>query len=161
MSPNTLSDVTTSQAGRASATRPRAAHRPSKNHVAADPLRSSFAVDQILFHMRDALVVADVCSGRILRWNPAAERLFGYTMGEAIGRPMDMLMPAPVARAHRDRISRYARTGEAHVLAARAPIGVLANDGRELCVELGMVPLDLAGTARRSVLLIFRPYLAA
>jgi PAS domain S-box-containing protein len=126
--------------------------------VAADPLRSSFAVDQILFHMRDALVVADVCSGRILRWNPAAERLFGYTMSQAIGRPMDMLMPAPVARIHRERISHYARTGEAHVLAARASIGVpaRARDGRELCVEVGMVPLDLAGSPRRAVLLIFR-----
>jgi PAS domain S-box-containing protein len=126
--------------------------------VTTDPLRSSFAVDQILFHMRDALVVADVCSGRIVRWNPAAERIFGYTMGQAIGRPMDMLMPAPVARVHRERIAHYARTGEAHVLAARAPVGVpaLSRDGRELCLELGMVPLDLAGSPRRLVLLIFR-----
>ena len=126
--------------------------------VATDPLRSSFAVDQILFHMRDALVVADVCTGRIVRWNPAAERLFGYTMAQAIGRPMDMLMPAPVARVHRERIAHYARTGEAHVLAARAPIGIpaLAKHGRELCVEVGMVPLELPGNPSRSVLLIFR-----
>jgi PAS domain S-box-containing protein len=138
----------------------RTAHAPrrSANHIAEDPLQSSFAVDQILFHMRDALVVADVCSGRIVRWNPGAERLFGYTMGEAIGRSMDMLMPAPTARTHRERISHYARTGEAHVLAARTPIGVpaLTKKGRELCVEVGMVPLDLAGSPRRSVLLIFR-----
>jgi PAS domain S-box-containing protein len=108
--------------------------------------------------MRDALVVADVCSGRILRWNPAAERLFGYTMGEAIGRPMDMLMTPPVARAHRERIAHYARTGEAHVLSARAPVGVpaLAKNGRELCVEVGMVPLELADSPRPPVLLIFR-----
>jgi PAS domain S-box-containing protein len=158
VSPNTLSDATTSQTLRTPAAPRRAPSRPAQNHVAADPLRSSFAVDQILFHMRDALVVADVCSGRIVRWNPAAERLFGYTMGEAIGRPIDMLMPAAVARVHRERISHYARTGEAHVLAVRAPIGVpaLARNGRELCVELGMVPLDLAGSPRRSVLLIFR-----
>jgi len=108
--------------------------------------------------MRDALVVADVCSGRIVRWNPAAERLFGYAMGEAIGRSMDMLMPAPTARTHRERISHYARTGESHVLAVRTPIGVpvLTKNGRELCVEVGMVALDLAGSPRRSVLLIFR-----
>jgi len=108
--------------------------------------------------MRDALVVADVVSGRIVRWNPAAERLFGYTMSEAIGRPFDMLMAPPVARVHRERIAHYARTGEAHVLSARTPVGVPAvtKSGRELCVEVGLVPLDLAGSPRQSVLLIFR-----
>jgi PAS domain S-box-containing protein len=146
---NSLPDVATARTPR----------RSASNHVDEDPLRSSFAVDQILFHMRDALVVADVFSGRIVRWNPAAERLFGYTVGEAIGKPIDMLMPPPVARAHRERITHYARTGEAHVLSARTPVGgvpALAKSGRELCVEVGMVPLDLAGSPRRSVLLIFR-----
>ena len=119
-----LTDVTTSHTTSRTSAAPRRAapSRPTQNHVAADPLRSSFAVDQILFHMRDALVVADVCSGRIMRWNPAAEGLFGYTMGEAIGRRIDMLMPAAVARVHRARMSHYARTGEAHVLAVRAPV---------------------------------------
>ena len=40
----------------------------------------------------DAIIVADV-QGRIGLWNPAAERLFGFTEAEAVGRSLDLIIP--------------------------------------------------------------------
>ena len=52
----------------------------------------------------DAIVTKDV-NGIITSWNPAAERIFGYTAEEAIGQSVRMLIPADL-QAEEDRYSR-------------------------------------------------------
>ena len=46
----------------------------------------------------DAIIVIDG-HGRVEAFNPAAERLFGYTEAEAVGQNVSMLMPSPYARS--------------------------------------------------------------
>ncbi len=47
----------------------------------------------IVEHSTDAIYSFDV-GGRVLTWNPAAERLFGYSSEEMIGKPIELLVPA-------------------------------------------------------------------
>ena len=42
-------------------------------------------IGRLFEHVRDAVVVADAASGQIVLWNPAAERMFGYSVAEAAG----------------------------------------------------------------------------
>ena len=56
------------------------------------------------------MVIVDA-DGRIVHWNDAAERFFGYTAAEAVGQPVDLIVPedpreghwtiAPMIRSHR------------------------------------------------------------
>jgi PAS domain S-box-containing protein len=113
----------------------------------------------VLFvHARDAVVVEDIAGGRIVDWNPAAGRLFGYTDAEAIGRPVDILMPPPVARLHHERVAHYARSGEAGVLLSRDPLHTpaLTSTGDEIRVELSVTPFDDPTRPAKYVLLLFR-----
>jgi PAS domain S-box-containing protein len=57
---------------------------------------------------QNAIISADV-EGRIDSWNPAAERLFGYTAAEAIGRPAAFLKPPHLHGKSGDRVARLQR----------------------------------------------------
>jgi PAS domain S-box-containing protein len=58
----------------------------------------------------DAIVAIDV-TGRILALNPAAERLFGGSEGELLGRPLTDLMPPEFVGPHTAGLARYIATG--------------------------------------------------
>src|SRR5438105_3339714 len=123
-----------------------------------DPTQSALSFVLLFVHARDALVLADVASGRITRWNPAAEELFGYTLAQAVGRPIEMLMTPAVARLHHERVGHYLRTGETDILATRTPLGVPAvtSSGEEIRVELSMLPMEVPGVRAFSILFTFR-----
>jgi PAS domain S-box-containing protein len=63
----------------------------------------------------DAIIAADA-GGRIVLWNAAAERLFGFTATEAIGRSLDLIVPEKHRARHWEGYGRKtnairARTG--------------------------------------------------
>ena len=122
------------------------------------PWERDAGFDQLFSLSRDALVVSELASGRILRWNPAAEQLFGYAFAEVVGRPIELLMPSAVARLHRERIAHYVRTGEVEVLAIRAPLGIpmVTSSGDELRVNKTIAALQAPGSPRGALLLAFR-----
>lgn len=61
--------------------------------------------------MGDAVIVSDV-QGRVLVWNAAAERLFGWTEAEAMGQRMDMIVPERLRKRHWDGYDKSMQTGQ-------------------------------------------------
>jgi PAS domain S-box-containing protein len=77
----------------------------------------------------------------VVSWNPAAEKLFGYTDVEAIGRDLDTQVAGRDSSAEVDDYSRAALRGERiHALARRT-----RKDGSSVDVELLSVPVVVAG----------------
>ena len=58
----------------------------------------------------DAIVVTDA-AGAIILWNPGAQRLFGFTPEEALGRSMDIFIPERLRKRHWDGYHETMRTG--------------------------------------------------
>src|SRR5437660_816992 len=85
-------------------------------------------VEQLFRAVSDAVVVGDVRSGRILLWNPAAERLFGYTADEAIGLPLEVLVPDALKARHRSGLARYLETRRGALVDAGTPAELTAVD---------------------------------
>src|SRR5687767_10028817 len=76
----------------------------------------------------DCIITIDD-QGRVLEFNPAAERTFGYTRENAIGRPIDALIIPPALRSqHRRGLARFRATGEARVLNQRIEIEAMRSD---------------------------------
>ena len=93
----------------------------------------------------DAIITKDL-NGIIQTWNPGAERLFGYTPQEAIGKPITMLIPAD-RLSEEVRILEHIRRGEhiEHYESVRR-----RKDGRLLNVSLTISPLSLSRRCQRS-----------
>ena len=60
--------------------------------------------------MGDALMVCDA-QGAILLWNPACERLFGFSQAEVLGQTMDMIIPERLRGRHWDGYHKTMATG--------------------------------------------------
>jgi PAS domain S-box-containing protein len=84
----------------------------------------------------DAIVAKDL-DGIITAWNPAAERLFGFTAEEAIGRSIRMIVPAD-RQSEEDEVLRRLRRGEAieHMETVR-----VRKDGTPVDIALTVSPI--------------------
>jgi PAS domain S-box-containing protein len=87
--------------------------------------------------------VADAATGRVVLWNPAAERLFGYPAAEAVGLLVETLVPAAFKELHRAGLARYVATGHGALIDAETPVELLAlrRDGLTIAIELSLTPL--------------------
>ena len=84
-------------------------------------------------------VIAMDHQGRIVDFNPAAERTFGYRRDEVIGKTLaETIVPPSLRDSHRRGLARYLETGEGPVLGRRIELTGLRKDGSEFPVELAI-----------------------
>jgi PAS domain S-box-containing protein len=99
----------------------------------------------ILSASLDAVLVMD-SEGLLQEFNPAAEKMFGYERGQAIGRSLgDLIVPPHLREAHHRGLTRYLQTGEARVLGQRIEIQAMRSDGTEFPVELAILRVPVHG----------------
>ncbi|MDQ6655156.1 MAG: PAS domain S-box protein [Verrucomicrobiota bacterium] len=92
----------------------------------------------ILQSALDCIITMDA-RGLVREFNPAAERVFGYTRAEAVGRELaELIVPLPLRDRHRAGLAHYLATGEGPVLGQRIEIPALRKDGAEILVELAI-----------------------
>lgn len=84
----------------------------------------------------DAVVIMSA-DGYVRDWNPAAERMFGYTYAEAVGRELaGLIIPHALRDQHRTALARYTETGEAKILDRRLELFALGADHSLIPIEL-------------------------
>jgi two-component system, LuxR family, sensor kinase FixL len=108
-----------------------------------DALRSHKQhLQSILDTVPDAMIVIDE-EAIIGSFSAAAERLFGYTAEEAIGRNISILMPEPDRHRHDSYITRYRRTGERHIIGVGRVVTGQRKDGSTFPMHLSVGEMRL------------------
>jgi two-component system, LuxR family, sensor kinase FixL len=91
----------------------------------------------ILETVPDAMIVIAE-DGIVQSFSSAAERLFGYTAPEVIGKNIKMLMPSPYRESHDDYLRRYLRTGERRIIGIGRLVVGERKDGSTFPMELAV-----------------------
>ncbi len=84
-------------------------------------------------------------AGRIIVFNPSAERMFGYSAAEVAGKNVNMLMPEPHRSQHDGYVARYLSTGKPRAMGQRTKVPGKTKDGRVFPMQLGLGEYRLAG----------------
>jgi two-component system CheB/CheR fusion protein len=115
----------------------------SKNESAPrHPEMRPAGLDRALLDSALDCIISMDAEGRVLEFNPAAERVFGYSRDQALGQELASLIIPPAQRGrHRKGLRHYLETGEGPVLGKRLEVKALRSDGSEILVELAITAL--------------------
>ncbi len=93
----------------------------------------------ILASALDCIIAMDR-QGRVIEWNPAAERTFGYPRADAMGKTLaDLIIPVRFREAHARGLARFLEKGGGAMLGKRLEMPALHRDGNEFPAELSIV----------------------
>ena len=113
---------------------------------AEQELRSSEArKSAILQTALDCIITMDH-EGKVVEFNPAAEKTFGYSRDQVIGQELcRFIIPPSLRDRHRTGMAHYLATGEGPVLGKRLELPALRADGTEFPVELAITRIPTEG----------------
>ncbi|HEV7619673.1 MAG TPA: PAS domain-containing protein [Burkholderiaceae bacterium] len=96
-------------------------------------MSASIDLNQLVEAVGDAIVVCDA-SGAITLWNPAAERMFGFSQSEAVGQSLDLIIPERQRQRHWDGYNKTMETGQTKYGHDVLRVPALHKDGRPLSI---------------------------
>jgi PAS domain S-box-containing protein len=96
-------------------------------------LQTNVDLQQLVAGAGDAIMVADA-QGAITLWNQAAERIFGYTEAEALGKSLDLIIPERQRGRHWDGYQKTMDTGITKYGADLLRVPALHKDGHTLSI---------------------------
>ncbi len=115
--------------------------RRAEREVRQSEARKSAILETAL----DCIITMDH-EGKVVEFNPAAERTFGYRRTEVIGQGLaGLIIPPSLRERHQSGMAHYLATGEGPVLGKRLELPALRADGTELTVEVAITRISTDG----------------
>jgi PAS domain S-box-containing protein len=111
---------------------------------AEEELRESESLKGAILETAIDCIISITADSRIIEWNAAAERTFGYTRDEVLGRSMpELIIPEEHRARHYAGIARFLETGQGRLLGRRIEIDALRRDGTRFPVELAITSTSI------------------
>jgi two-component system sensor kinase FixL len=117
---------------------------PDNQRLAEELQQSEARWRAVIDSAVDGIIVIDA-QGRIEAFNPAAQRLFGYSEEEILGQNVRMLMPSPYREEHDQYLARYVTTGQAKIIGIGREVAGRRKDGTTFPLHLSVGEIKMAG----------------
>ncbi len=106
-------------------------------------MQSAIDMKQLVEAIGDAIVVSDA-GGAIVLWNPAAERMFGFTESEALGQSLDLIIPQRQQQRHWDGYHKTMETGQTRYGNDVLRVPAMHKDGHTISIAFTVALLHSA-----------------
>lgn len=119
-----------------------------------DALRAAKARFEGILAIADDAIISVDSNQRIVLFNQGAEKVFGYTQGEIMGKLLDLLIPPRFASTHRKHLQEFAQSADiARVMGQRREVFGVRKDGQEFPAEASISKLNLDADVVYTVML--------
>jgi PAS domain S-box-containing protein len=115
----------------------------------------SIDLGSLVRHAGDAIIAVGP-NGDIMLWNPAAERIFGFTTEEAFGQSLDLIIPERFRERHWEGFRRVMLSGQTRYGAEVLRVPAVHKDGRALSIAFTVVLLPSSDGAPGAIAAIVR-----
>lgn len=95
----------------------------------------------LLESVPDAMVIVDTGDGRIVHLNGAAEKMFGWSRAEAVGQPVELLVPQRFRQGHATDRGAYSASPHVRPMALGRDLSGLRRGGKQFPAEISLSPL--------------------
>jgi PAS domain S-box-containing protein len=106
-------------------------------------MQTTIDYEQLIAAIGDAVIVSDP-EGKITLWNAAAERIFGFSEEEAMGKSLDIIIPQRLQQRHWDGYEKTMQTGQTRYGTELLKVPATHKDGRQLSIAFTVALLHSA-----------------
>jgi len=118
-------------------------------------VQSEIDLQQLVEGIGDAVIVADR-TGAITMWNPAAERIFGFTEIEALGQSLDLIIPERQRESHWNGYHQTMQTGQTRYATDVLRVPAIDKAGRRLSIAFTVALLYSANNQVTGIAAVIR-----
>ena len=118
-------------------------------------MNSTLDLSSLVQAAGDAIIAAGT-DGKIRLWNPAAERMFGFTAEEALGHALDLIIPERWRTRHWEGYRRVMRTGQSHYGTEVLRVPALHKNGHTLSIAFTVALLHAEDGGIQAIAAIVR-----
>jgi PAS domain S-box-containing protein len=105
------------------------------------PYSTEYLCRRLVADSRDAIIFADR-EGIIRLWNHGAEAMFGFPAAEALGQPLEMIIPENLRARHAEGYRRVMATGTTKYAQDLLAVPAERRDGSRISIEFSVVPVE-------------------
>jgi len=99
-------------------------------------------------------IIAVGKDGKIILWNPAAQRVFGFTAADAVGQSLDLIIPERFRERHWSGFHQVMVSGQTRYGADVLRVPALHKDGRALSIAFTVALVDSENDSRTIVAIV-------
>ncbi|WP_026595347.1 PAS domain-containing protein [Methyloferula stellata] len=118
-------------------------------------MHSAVNLNELVAAIGDAIIVSDA-NGAITLWNPAAERIFGFSENEALGHSLDLIIPERLRQRHWDGYHQTMKTGETRYAFDVLRVPAVHKDGSALSIAFTVALLHSPQGALTAIVAVIR-----
>ena len=118
-------------------------------------MASEIDLSQLVEAVGDAIIACDA-KGAIVLWNPAAQRMFGFTPGEALGQSLDLIIPQRQQKRHWDGYHKTMETGQTRYGNDVLRVPAVRKDGSTLSIAFTVALLHAPDNQVSAIVAVVR-----